>query len=327
MNQEKKTVVFSQAIHDDAMRAVSEKHTIHIAESTVTTDYLDQLREAEALVLRLGVMSREIIESCPKLEVIAWPGVGVDTIDVVAATEHGIPVVVTPGASTRSVAEHTMALLYAIAKNIPESNAEIRKGNYGIRSKGVAVDLHDRVVGIVGFGNIGRATARLMRNNGMTVKVYDPYVTREAAEEVGCSYEPDLYTLLGDVDVISLHLPSLPETRHMLGKMEFAAMKEGMLFLNCARGDVVVEDALYAAMLDGTVAAAAVDVMEAEPMDPANPLFNLPNFVATAHSAAQSREAYKRVSDMVAGGVLATLAGEKWTYVCNPQVYTHKRWK
>ncbi|MDL2210417.1 hydroxyacid dehydrogenase [Desulfovibrio sp. OttesenSCG-928-O18] len=322
-----KTVVFSQALHASAMKALEGKANVVVANSKVTTDYLDTLKDAEAIVIRIGNVDRAVIEACPKLEVIARPGVGVDMIDVAAATEHGIPVIIAPGANTRSVAEHAVGLMYAITKNVVESHNETVKGNYDIRNKGVCVEQLGRRVGVAGFGAIGRETARLMKNNDLDVSVYDPYVSREAAEALGYRYESDLHAMLGSVDVLTLHLPSAPETRGMFGEKEFKAMKKGMFLVNCARGDLIDENAFLAAMRDGTVAAAGVDVMAAEPMDPKHPLFSLPNFIATPHTAAQTVESAIAVSKMVTDGMLAVFAGEKWPRVCNPEVYNHPRWK
>ncbi len=321
-----KTVVFSHAIHEASMEKIGAKAKLIIAGNADTASYIDDIRQAEALVVRIGKVGRDIIESCPKLAVIAYMGVGVDTIDTGAAAEHGIPVTITPGANSRSAAEHTMALLYATAKNLVESHIETRKGNYAIRNKGATMELRGRRAAVVGFGAIGRQVARLMRNNDLEVSVYDPLVKRETVEQLGYVYESDLHGMLNVVDIVSLHVPALPETRGLFDEAAFNAMRRGSILINCARGDVVVEKALYNAMTDGTVGAAGVDVMYDEPMDPSSPLFTLPNFVATPHMAALTREAYKAMSDMVAGGVLATLDGQKWPHVYNPKAYEHSRW-
>lgn len=321
-----KKIVFSHAIHEEAMKRLGAKFSTKIEDNSDTESFLGDMKDAEGLVLRMGRVTREMIEQCPKLEVMARPGVGVDIFDVEAATEHGIPIVICPGANTRSVAEHAMALLYAISKNIVESHFEVKNGNYFIRNKGVTVDLLGKRAGIIGFGAIGRQTAKLMHNNGLQISAYDPYAKREDVEALGYKYEASLDALLGSVDVISLHLPSLPETRGMIGVKQFAVMTKGMFIVNCARGDIIVEEALYDAMIAGVVAGAGVDVMVNEPMNPKSPLFMLPNFVATPHSAALTKESHSAMGQMLADGVIAILAGERWPTVTNPDAYKHPRW-
>ncbi|MDR1875185.1 MAG: hydroxyacid dehydrogenase [Synergistaceae bacterium] len=321
-----KTVVFSHAVHESAMRRIGEKVNVVVLNSSDTDSCIEALTQAEGFVMRIGRIGRDIMDRCPKLAVIARFGVGVDTVDVQAATGRGIPVTIASGANVRSVAEHTVALMYAIAKNLVEYHVENRKGDYFIRDKQASVELCGRRAGIVGFGVIGRETARIMKNNDLEVSVYDPFVKKETVEEMGYTFEGNLQDLLGSVDVLSLHLPLMEETRGFLGKAEFDAMKEGMLLVNCARGGIIAEDALYDAMKDGKVAAAGVDVMCEEPTNPHSKLFELPNFIATPHIAALSREAFIKVSDMVVDGVLSILSGQRWPHVFNPDAYRHPRW-
>ena len=321
-----KKVVFSHPGYEDAMRRIGEVATVVCKDSSNTESFLADMKDADGIVLRMGRVTREMIEQCPKLAVLGRPGVGLDIFDVQAATEHGIPIVISPGANVQAVAEHTMALLYAVTKNLMESCNEVRNGNYFIRNKGVAVDLKGRRVGVTGFGAIGKVVAKVMRQNDLEVSVYDPFTKKEDAEALGYAYESSLEALLASADIITLHLPSLPETKGMIGKKEFGMMKKGMFIINCARGDIIDEDALYGAMVDGIVAGAGVDVMADEPMNPKHPLFTLPNFIATPHMAALTQESHHNMGSMLADGVIAVLSGKRWPYVGNPQVYDHPRW-
>ncbi|SDH04581.1 hydroxyacid dehydrogenase [Propionivibrio dicarboxylicus] len=320
-------VLLSHRLYEDGMKVLERESTTDIANSSDLRNNLEQVKQADGIVLRVGRIGRDLMEACPKLRVISRPGVGVDTVDMAAATELGIPVVIAPGANLRSVAEHAMALIYAITKNVLESHLKTAAGDFGIRNKYAAIELAGKRVGIVGFGNIGKETARICKNNELAVSVYDPFVPASVAEGLGYQYEADLFGLLGACDILSLHMPATPETEKMFGERQFAAMKAGAFLVNCARGEIIDEAALYTALSTGHLAGAAVDVMEDEPMKPDSKLFSLPNFIATPHMAALTKESASRTSKLTAEGTLAVLRGERWPHVANPAVYAHPRWQ
>jgi D-3-phosphoglycerate dehydrogenase len=320
-------VLLSHRLYEDGMRILNREATTVIAESSDLRGKLDLAERADGIVLRVGRIDRDLMESCPKLRVISRPGVGIDTVDVDAATERGIPIVIAPGANLRSVAEHAVALIYAITKNVYESHVRTANGDFGIRNKYAAIELSGKRVGIVGFGNIGRETARLCRNNDMDVSVYDPFIAPSVAEELGCRHEGKLDALLESCDIVSLHMPSTEETKNMFSVEQFASMNPGAFLINCARGEIVDEEALYDALISKKLAGAAVDVMTDEPMNKGNRLFSLPNFIATPHMAALTRESAARTSVLTAEGTLAVLRGERWPNVANPMAYKHSRWK
>ncbi|MDR2111990.1 MAG: hydroxyacid dehydrogenase [Candidatus Accumulibacter sp.] len=319
-------VLLSHRLYEDGMRMLEREAKTIVADSSDLRQNLALAGQADAIVLRVGRIDRELMASCPNLRVISRPGVGIDTVDVAAATESGIPVVIAPGANLRSVAEHAVALIYAIGKNVCESHARTAGGDFGIRNKYAAVELAGKRVGIVGFGNIGRETARICRNNDMEVSVYDPFIP-ERAQTQGYRREKELAALLASCDIVSLHMPATAETRKMFGASQFAAMKPGAFLINCARGEIVDEDALFDALSSKRLAGAAVDVMADEPMKKENRLFSLPNFIATPHMAALTRESAARTSTLTAEGTLAVLRGEHWPHVANPAVYRHPRWQ
>ncbi len=321
------TIMLSHALYDDGMQLLREHADVIVADTSDFWKVLTDLQKCDGLIIRVGKIDRELMERCPKLRVISRPGVGVDNVDMKAATELGIPVVIAPGTNARSVAEHAIALTYTITKNVVESCAQTAKGNFGIRNQYRAIELEHHKVGVIGFGNIGRITAGLFSRNDMEVHVFDPYINQETVEKCGYVYHGQLEECLSACSVVSLHMPSTPETRGMFGKKQFDAMQDGCFFVNCARGDIVNEDALYEALNNGKVAGAAVDVLESEPMDPASQLFTCKNFIATPHMAALTRESSARTSSLTAQGTLAVLRGEKWDKVANPEVYHHTRWK
>ncbi len=309
------------------MKALEGKANVFITNNGESNEILDQLKEADGFILRIGKIDRKCIEVCKKLKVITRPGVGVDNVDVSAATENGIPVIICPLANSRAVAEHALALLLAISKNIVESDNETHKGNFGIRNQYKAVDIQGKTVSILGFGNIGKEFARLCYGIGMRVMVYDPFVTEDTVTAMGYDYSGDLFEAIGAGDYVSLHMPSMPETRGSISQKQFAAMKPTAYFINCSRGDLVDEAALVEALKNNIITGAGVDVLIEEPMKAEHPLMRLSNCIVTPHIAAQTQETTEKMVLMAVEGTLAILNGEKWPHVCNPEVYDHPKWK
>ena len=320
-------IVISHPLYRDGMALLEGKAEIVITNDGDSDRILDSLIDADAYILRIGKIDRKAIERCEKLKVITRPGVGYDSVDVQAATERGIPVVLCPAANARAVAEHTVALLLACAKNIVESVNETKAGNFGIRNRYAAVDIVDKMLVVLGFGNIGRQVAKLCAALDMKVGVFDPFVKRETAEEMGYVYFENMLDARAAADFVSLHMPSMPSTRGMIAAEQFKAMKPTAFFLNAARGDVVNEPALIAALKNGEIAGAGLDVLVEEPFPADHPFMTMPNVVLTPHMAAQSQETVSKLVTMAAEGTLAVLRGEKWPYVANPEVYDHPRWK
>lgn len=320
------TIVLSHALYKPGMDALEGKAKVIIPNNGNSDEILEELRQADGFILRIGKIDRKAIEACPKLRVITRPGVGVDSVDVKAATEHGIPVVVCP-ANFRAVAEHTLALILALSKNLLESVEETQKGNFAVRSKYAAVELTGKTLTILGFGKIGREVARLCSAIGMKICVYDPYVPQESVTSLQFGYAADMREAIAQGDFVSIHLPSMPATHGIIGKEQFAAFKKTAIFVNCARGDVVNETDLVEALEDHVIAGAGLDVLVDEPMKKEHPLFRMPNVIITPHMAAQTQETTENTVLMAVAGTLAVLRGEMWESVCNPEVYQHPRWQ
>lgn len=321
-----KKIVISHPLYKDGMALLEGKAELVIPNDGDSDHIIDSLRDADAYILRIGKIDRKAIEQCPNLKVITRPGVGYDNVDVEAATEQGIPVVLCPSANARAVAEHTISMLFACSKNTVESVVETKKGNYNIRERYAAVDILDKTIVLLGFGNIGRQVADMCSGLSMKVGVYDPYVKRETVEAMGYTYYEDLLEAMAAGDYVSLHMPSLPSTRGMISTAQFAAMKNTAFFLNAARGDVVDEPAMVEALTTGRIAGAGLDVLVEEPMPADHPLMKLSNVVLTPHMAAQTQETVSKVVTMAAEGTLAVLNGKKWHHVANPEVYNHPCW-
>ncbi|SDE89311.1 hydroxyacid dehydrogenase [Sporomusa acidovorans] len=322
-----KKVVISHRLHDDGM-AVLEKAKVNIA---ITNNgdpkaMLPELLDAEGLIIRIGAIDRETMLAAKNLKVIGRPGVGVDDVDVDTATELGIPVVIAPGANTRSVAEHAFAFMFAAAKDMIHTDKELRKGNFSIRSSYKAFEIYGKTLGLVGYGNIGSVLAQMAASVGMKVVVYDPYIKPEAISGVGYQYESDLERLLQLADVVSLHVPLTAKTKNLIGADELKLMKKNAILINCARGGIVDETALAKALENNELHAAATDVFGTEPVTAGEPLLTYENIIVSPHMAGQTKEAASAVATMAAEGVIAVINGQRWQHVCNPKAYEHPRW-
>jgi D-3-phosphoglycerate dehydrogenase len=264
-----------------------------------------EIGKYDVLIVRSNTkVTREIIESGEKLRIIARAGVGVDNVDVDSATKCGIIVMNAPGGNTISTAEHTMSMLLSLSRNIPQANASIRRGEWE-RKKFIGVELQGKILGIIGLGRVGAEVAKRALSFGMRILAYDPYLSTEKAERLGVRVT-DLDTLFRQSDYITVHVPMTDETKYMLSEKEFAVMKPGVRIINCARGGIIDEKALYNAIKDGRVAGAALDVFEEEPPQN-NPLLTLDNVVTTPHLGASTEEAQVNVAIDVARQVVDAL--------------------
>jgi D-3-phosphoglycerate dehydrogenase len=260
----------------------------------------------DGLVIRSGTrVTAGVLARPGRLRVIGRAGTGVDNIDLEAATRAGVVVLNTPGGNAVAAAEQTIALLTGLARNVPQAHADLKAGRWA-RKAHVGVELARKTLGVVGLGRIGREVAR--RATGLRMKVlgHDPLVTAEAAADMGVDYR-DLPDLLAEADVVSLHLPLTPKTRHLLDRDRIATMKRGARLINCARGGLVDEAALLEALESGHLAGAALDVFETEPPDPGG-VVKHPAVVVTPHLGASTREAQERVGVEIAEKVRDYLA-------------------
>ena len=320
-------VVVTQRLHEKGM-ALLEKHAeVVVAETGDPRKLAPFLAEADGLIIRIGSIDRQGLLAARNLKVIGRPGVGVDDVDVPACTELGIPVVIVPGANTRSVAEHAMLLMFAVAKDLLRSDQETRRGNFNVRSSFKAYELKGKTLGLIGGGAIGSEFGRMAQAIGMEVMVYDPFLKKENVEARGWSCVANLDDLYREADVISVHVPLTGDTRSMIGDREFGLMKECAILINCARGGIVDEAALCRALKVNRIHGAGVDVLAQEPFDTKHSLMALDNFVLTPHMAGQTREAAEAVAVGVVEGVLAVIAGRKWPRVFNSQAYEHACWR
>jgi D-3-phosphoglycerate dehydrogenase len=254
---------------------------------------------ADGLVVRSETkVTAELLEAAGRLRVIGRAGVGVDNIDVPAATQRGVVVMNAPDGNTMTTAEHTMALLLALARRVPQGQASLKAGRWE-RERFVGVELRGKTLGVVGLGRIGRVVASRALGFEMKVVAFDPFVAPEQVREQGIEMA-SLEEVCGRADFVTVHSPLTPETRGLIGAREFALMKEGVRVINCARGGLVDERALYEAIREGRVAGAALDVFEEEPPPAGHPLLSLEEVVVTPHLGASTLEAQEGVAVTVA---------------------------
>jgi D-3-phosphoglycerate dehydrogenase len=255
----------------------------------------EALRAADGIIVRSGTrLTAELLENPGKLRAIVRAGVGVDNIDVSAATRRGIVVMNTPGGNTVSTAEHTMALLLALARHVPAADVSTHQGKWE-RGKFVGTQLAGKTLGVIGMGRVGREVARRAAGLDMKVIGFDPFLAPDRAAQLGIESLSDLEQLLPRCDFLTVHTPLTDETRDLIGERQMARMKRGVRILNCARGGIINEEALTSALRSGQVAGAALDVFVQEPPGD-HPLLRLPNVLATPHLGASTIEAQESVA-------------------------------
>jgi D-3-phosphoglycerate dehydrogenase len=261
----------------------------------------------DAIIVRSATkLTADLIAKAERLKVIGRAGVGVDNVDVAAATRRGIVVANAPESTVVSAAEHTIGLLVALARNIPQAHAALKQGRWE-RSAHAGVELGGKTLGVLGFGRIGQQVARRALGLGMRVVAFDPFVAPDRFRELGVERVETQEEIYAAAEFLTLHLPLVPETRGSIGASAFAAMRDGVRLVNAARGELVDEDALLAALGSGKVAGAALDVFSTEPYT--GPLLELDNVVVTPHLAASTEEAQDRAGVIVAEQVVAALEG------------------
>ena len=304
-------ILVSDPLSDEGIKILTDVKDLQVDIKTdLNPEQLKEIiKDYDALVVRSATkVTKEIIDAAAKLKVVGRAGVGLDNVDLDAATQKGIIVMNTPAGNTISTAEHTFSMILALSRNIPQANASTKKGEWK-RSKFMGVELYGKTLGIVGFGRIGSDVAKKAVSFGMKVLAYDPFLSREVAQKMGIEIV-EIKEILQKADYITVHTPLTDETRHLISTEEFALMKKGVRVINCARGGIIDEAALARAVKDGLVAGAALDVFEKEPLDPASELLKLDNVILTPHLGASTEEAQVNVAIEVAEIVRDALLGK-----------------
>ncbi len=285
-----------------------------------------EIGEAVAVVTRNAGLTAAALDAAPRLRVVGVHGTGTDPVAVDHATALGVPVVSTPLANVASVAEQAIALMLAVAKRVPAADRAVRAGDFAFKYGERLSELDGKLLGIVGWGRIGRRTAGIaQRGLGMAIATYSPSADAAELERLGVRKYERLADLLAAADVVSLHLPLRAGTRHLLGDGELRQMKPSAILVNTGRGATVDERALAAALREGRLGGAGLDVFESEEMPPSHPLLGLDNVVLSPHLGGSSREALERTARVLAGQVLAVLHGERPEHLVNPDCWEGRR--
>ena len=300
-------VLVSDSLAEEGVKRLESGADVDVITNLSPEELIQKIGEYDALVIRSGTkVTADVIKAADRLKVIGRAGVGIDNVDVEAATKKGIIVLNTPGGNTISAAEHTIAMMLALARNIPQANAALHKGEWN-RKKYTGVEFFNKTLGIVGLGRVGAEVASRMKSFGMQIIAFDPFVTEERAKQMGLTLAP-LETVLREGDFITVHTPLTNETRNLIDEDEFKIMKPGCRIVNCARGGIINEAALAKAVAEGTIAGAAVDVFTKEPPT-GNPLLEQEKVITTPHLGASTAEAQVNVALAVADQILTIAKG------------------
>jgi D-3-phosphoglycerate dehydrogenase len=269
---------------------------------------LDAVSDANGLIVRSGTAVTEaVFEAAPELVIVGRAGIGVDNIDIDAATDHGVVVANAPEGNVRAASEHTVAMAFAAARSIPQAHTRLRGGEWA-KGEFLGTEVNGKTLGVVGLGRVGQEVAKKCHALGMDLVAFDPYISEERAEQLGAELV-DLDACLERADFLTVHVPLTDETEDMISDEELAQL-EGGYVVNCARGGVVDEYALAEAVEDGVLAGAAVDVFANEPVSPDNPLLSVEDVVVTPHLGASTEAAQENVAVSTAEQVVAAFAGE-----------------
>jgi D-3-phosphoglycerate dehydrogenase / 2-oxoglutarate reductase len=317
-------IYISDVIHEDVLADIRKNALVHVGYGPDKVSYLDVSENVDAVILRAETFTRGMIEASPSLKIIARHGVGTDNVDIPAASDKGVWVTSTPGSNSNAVAEHVFALLLSLTRRVVPAANRVLSGTWAEgRGDLIGFELSGRTLGIVGFGAIGKRVAAIARGFGMRVLASDPIARAEDVATAGADLV-DLDTLFGASDIITLHAPLLPGTRHMVSTRELALMKSTAFVINTSRGGLVDEDALVTALTNGALAGAALDVLEAESIDMKDPLsknrvplHEVPNLLVTPHIAGQTQEAFQEAGSRSWSEVQAVLAGDTPVFPVN----------
>ena len=307
-----KRVLVTEEIHPRGIEILTAEPNIEIIRvNDIDPETLRiAVRDVEAIIVRSAIFPADILGEARQLKIVSRHGVGCDNIDVEHLSARGIPVAIASGSNALSVAEHTLGLMLATARNLVNQDTSVKTGCWADRNKYRAVDLRGAKITILGFGRTGREVALLCKAIGMEVVVADIALDKELASKLGCRGVVEFRLELGDTDFLSLHVPYNDSTHHIVSTDELAAMKYGGILINCARGGIVDNSALFEALESGHIRAAGIDVMPIEPPLIDDPLILHPKVVMTPHNAAGAMSAAIAMSEMSAQNVVNMFAGK-----------------
>ncbi len=317
------------ALQPEALAVLEGLATVTVTKVGERNDWNKEASTAEAIIVSGETyVTGEVMDRIgPKLRIIARNGIGFDRVDLKAATERGIMVVNTPDGPTESTAEHTIALMLNLCKQVMVGDRILRSGQPfpALSDITPGLEVSGATLGLVGVGRIGGRVAAIAKVLGMKVLAFDPFITPERASDIGVELVPSLEELLPRAQVVSLHCPSTPETHHIMNAKTLGRMQKGSYLINAARGALLDEAALVDALRSGHLAGAALDVYDPEPPDTSNPLFTLPNTICTPHIASYTTAGVLRMQIMACEQIASALRGERPSHLVNGDVWGHQR--
>jgi D-3-phosphoglycerate dehydrogenase len=327
-------VLLTERISQVGIDMLEKEAKVVIAPSPSDADLLPLIVDADALLIRSTNLSSTVMEAGRKLKVIGRHGIGLDNIDIYAATSLGIQVVNTPGANTNAVAEHALWAMMHCAKNFNRAEQALREGKFSVAGSlpGLVqkfgystLELKAKSLGLIGFGRIARRLSEFARCLLMDIKAYDPLVPDEAFQALGVRRVGTIVEGITGADFVSLHVPYMKETHHLIGEKQLAQMKKEAFLINTSRGGIVDEAALFKTLKEKKIAGAALDVFEKEPPPADLPFFSLENVMVTPHMAAMTDLALINMARDASRGILDALDGKKPEFLANPEVWEKRR--
>jgi D-3-phosphoglycerate dehydrogenase len=315
-------VVLAGPIHADAHALLAKSAEVVVADDLSEASVVKLARDAGGILFRSKPLcSESLMAACPRLVVVGRHGVGLDIVDIPAATRLGVAVVHAPGSNSQAVAEHALMLMLMCAKRAVQVDRWTRDGDWQARRDSKNEELAGKTLGIVGVGNIGRRVAKFAGALGMRVLGYDRYVPADEVRRRGAEPVASLEALLPQVDVLTCHTPLTDETHHMIGERTLGLMKRGAILVNTSRGPVHDERAVFEALAKGQLASAGLDVFEDEPSPVDNPIFGLPQVVVSQHVAGVTAQATRNIGVQVVEEMLRVMRGERPEVLVNPDVW------
>jgi len=318
----KPLVVLGGPIHADGMKQLEAEVRVVVTNAETESGMIAAAKEAAGILFRSKPdCTRSLMAACPQLKVIGRHGVGLDIVDLPAATDLGVAVVHAPGSNSNSVAEHAIMLMLACAKQAVVVDQRTRKADWGKARWEGMLEMNGKTLGIIGVGNVGRRVAKTAAALGMRVIAYDKYVPADEQRNRGVEPVADLPSLLRQADVVTCHTPHTDETHHMINADTIAQMKPGVIFINTSRGKVQDEEALRVALESGKIRAAGIDVFEEEPVSSDSRLLQLDNVIVSPHIAGVTEETTRGTAMQVTAEMLRVLRGEKPHVLGNPDLW------
>jgi D-3-phosphoglycerate dehydrogenase len=306
-----------------ALKGTAPMRTVPLPFSPLTPSqekkFAKQLQGAAGILLRPGYITPTLLDLLPDLRVVAVHGVGVDQVDVAACSDRGVLVTNAPGANADAVAELAIGLMLSLVRQIPQSAERVRADRVWGEARHTGRELKGKTLGLIGFGQIGTRVTRIARAFGITVCAHDPGVSSKDIRDHGAR-PLTLEKLYASSDIVSLHVPHIPSTHHLINRAALAAMRKSALLVNTARGPLIDENALFRALKSGRLAGAALDVLDGEPPDPASPIFDAPNLIVTPHMAGSTEECLAAIARTAAQDIARILQGKRVKFPVNRQV-------